>query len=121
MKAHAGVRAAVFGLTATALGGCATYYEPYELMDNQQIIAASCAQLAEETDKLNSNVAASNEGVWIGAFGAAALGAGEYYAGTDGSATAEMVDTAYTSGDLGTNWQARLDLVNRVKARKGCY
>jgi hypothetical protein len=119
MMTHVRVGVLVLGL-AGALCGCATYYEPYELMDNQQIIAASCEQLDEETQKLNSNVAASNEGAWIGAFGAVALGAGEYYAGTDGSATAAMIDTASTSGDLGTNWQARLDLVNRVKARKGC-
>lgn len=117
---HVRVGALVAGL-AGVLGGCATYYEPYELMNNQQIIGASCEQLEEETQKLNSNVAASNEGAWIGALGAAALGAGEYYAGTDGSATAAMVDSAYTSGDLGTDWQARLDLVNRVKARKGCF
>lgn len=119
MKAHFCVGVAVFGMM-TALGGCSTYYEPYELMSNQQMINASCSQLAEEKRKLDSNVAASNEGAWIGAFGTALVGAGEAYAGTDGSATAAMAETAYTSGDLGTNWQARLDLVSRVQARKGC-
>ncbi len=120
MKAHVCVGVMAFGLTAVH-GGCATYYEPYELMSNQQMINASCAELAEEKGKLESNVAASNEGAWIGAFGAAALGVGEAYAGTDGSATAAMVDTAYVSGDLGEDWQARLALVARVQARKGCY
>jgi hypothetical protein len=45
-------------------GGCATYYE--DLMTNQQIIAADCTQLAEEEQKLDSNIQASQEGQGIG-------------------------------------------------------
>lgn len=120
MKARICVGVAAFGLMA-ALGGCATYYEPYELMSNQQIIAADCASLDEETRKLNSNVAASNEGAVFSFIGGAALGYAEGYAGTDGSSAAAMAESYGTSTDLGTNWQARLNLVNQVKARKGCY
>lgn len=98
--------------------GCATYYE--DLMSNQQLIAASCSELATEEAKIQSNVDASNQGTGLNIFGALAMAYVETESGTDGTATAAMADGAGATSELSASWAEKKELIGRVRAKKGC-
>lgn len=114
----------VFALAALGLtSGCATYYE--DLMTTDQLIAASCSELNTEIAKIDSNIAASNEGSGIGIFGALAMAAAEGYAGQTnmggaGSASGAMADQAGASGQLAADYTKKKQLIAQLKAKKGC-
>ena len=107
-------------------GGCATYYE--DLMTTQQLISASCSDLATEEAKVESNIKASQEGSTVGIFGAltmavlegAAASSTGSYVDPNNSAAASMADGVGVDSQLATDYAEKKDLIGQLRAKRGC-
>lgn len=111
----------VSGLAACAvlMSGCATYYE--DLMSNQQLMAASCEELAEEQRKISSNIDAHREGANIGLFGALSMVALEGAAGTGNSGSMALAEGGDNDARTARELQEKNSLVGQLRAKRGCY
>jgi hypothetical protein len=111
-----------------ACSGCATapWHEPSSLMNNQQLIAASCADLAAEDQRLADNAEHLRQTSRFSTGGAAVLavltGLASGASGQMQSTTSveNMASTADLTSEQARKNEERRQAVSMVKAKRGC-
>jgi hypothetical protein len=113
---------------SAGLCACATSPWHANLMNNQQVIAADCAQLANERQRVQDNAAHLSEASKGGNIGAAFLVVLEGVAAvatksapdTSKSAAVNQAALADEHAQQASEMRNRLDLIDAVRAKKNC-
>jgi hypothetical protein len=119
---------AAVAISYMACSGCATapWHEPSTLMSNQQLIAASCADLAAEDQRLADNAEHLHQTSRFSTGGAAFLavltGLASGATGQMQSTTSveNMTDTADLTAEQARKNEERRQAVSMVRAKRGC-
>jgi hypothetical protein len=111
---------------ALCFTGCATYHT--DLMTNDQLIQASCQDLALEETKVAENAEHTKQAATGGTFGAAFLAGLEAFAATPeggsqnvgNSGSTAQADLAEQHRQQAEDLKQRADLIAKLRSRKGC-
>lgn len=101
------------------VSGCTPLHT--NLMTNEQLVQASCQDLAVEHQKLLDNVKAAEESAGVGLFGTLMIAMAELEAGTDLSASTSYAEMNQAEIAAGQEHEERANLINTLRIRKNCF
>ena len=90
------------------------------LMTNEQLVQASCQELATEHQKALDNSKSAEETASIGLLGTLMIAVAELDAGTDLSASTSYAELTEADVAAGQELAERANLINTLRIRKGC-
>ena len=108
--------------------GCTTSPWHEDLMSNDQLVRATCPQLAVEQQRVAENAKHAGEASSIGMFGTALLGALEVMTSTatktpidtNNSATIDSAGLADEHSKQASQLEGRRNMIAMLRSKKGC-
>lgn len=113
-------RFAIAALMTGLMAACATSPWHENLMNNNQLIAADCQQLAMEQRRVADNIQHLDEASSGGTAGAVLLAVLEGLAGTGGAAAGNSASLANEHSQQAAQLENRKNMIVTLRGKKGC-